>query len=178
MEQAIEQILAAVVVVAAATDAWGQRVPNWLTLPATVLALCMRYAIGGPTEVFWGVAGWFAGFALLIGFYAKGGMGAGDVKLVAAVGAFTGPQRILWISAYTGVLGGIYALGIVVYSMVSRGGWIRAGRRLKQEGETLLMTGGNVEAVAGSLRAYPKLRYAIVVALGVAIEHVVGPPRL
>lgn len=178
MEQRIEEVLAAVVLVAAVTDVFSQRVPNWLSLPATVLALCMRYVIGGPTEVFWGLAGWLTGFALLIGFYAKGGMGAGDVKLLAAVGAFTGPQRILWISAYTGVLGGVYALGIVVYSTASKGDWGRTGRRLKQEGEALLLTGGNVELLVESLRAYPKLRYAIVVALGVAMEHVVGTPRL
>lgn len=178
MEQAFGIVLWIVVVVAAVTDALRQRVPNWLTMPATVLALCMRYAIGGTEEVFWGVGGWLTGFALLIGFYAKGGMGAGDVKLVATVGAFTGPQRILWISAYTGVLGGVYALGIVIYSMVSRGGWARTGRRLRQEGETLLMTGGSVEPLSESLRGYPKLRYAIVVALGVAIEHLVGTPRV
>ena len=178
MQPDIEWVLALVVLIAAVTDGLWQRVPNWLTIPATVVGLCLHYADGGTTGLFWGVAGWIVGFGLLIGFYARGGMGAGDVKLVATVGAFTGPQRILWISAYTGVLGGIYALGIVVYFMVSRGGWVRAGRRLRQEGETLFLTGGNVEPLAESLRAYPKLRYTIVVALGVAIEHVVGTPRL
>lgn len=176
MEQALQVALAALVVVAAITDALRERVPNWLTLPAVALALSIRFSFGGTEEVFRGVAGLLTGFALLIGFYAKGGMGAGDVKLVAAVGAFTGPTRILWISAYTGVLGGIYALGIVVYSMVSRGGWAQTGRRLRQEGEGLLLAGTSLESLTESLRAYPRLRYAIVVALGVAIEHVVGTP--
>jgi prepilin peptidase CpaA len=176
MEQAFHVALAALVFTAAVIDAWRARVPNWLTLPAAVLALCMRYSIGGMEELIRGVAGLLTGFALLIGFYARGGMGAGDVKLLAAVGAFAGPMKILWISAYTGVLGGVYALGIVVYSMVSRGGWARTGRRLRQEGEGLLLTGGSSRPLFESLRAYPRLRYAIVVALGVAIEHVVGTP--
>jgi prepilin peptidase CpaA len=176
-EQTLQLALAVVVVVAAATDAMRQRVPNWLVMPATVLALCMRHALGGMESVLWGVVGWGTGFALMIGFYARGGMGAGDVKLVAAVGAFTGAQRILWISAYTGVLGGVYAVGIVIYSLVARAGWVRAGRELRQTGESLLLSGAKVESLAESLRGYPKLRYAIVVALGVGIEQVFGIPR-
>jgi prepilin peptidase CpaA len=171
-----QAVLAAMVVTAAITDLLDQRVPNWLTMPATVLALCIQSALAGPQGVAWGLAGWLAGFTLLIPFYAKGGMGAGDVKLMAAIGAFTGPYRLFWIFLYTGVFGGIYALGIIVYSMRNRGGWANAGRQLRVEGTSLLVTGGDVQPLVASLGSYPKLRYAIAMALGVAAEQVLGAP--
>ena len=177
MDFAIQVVLAATVVTAAITDILGQRVPNWLTMPATVLALCLQSTIGGMESVLWGLGGWLAGFALLIFFYAQGGMGAGDVKLMAAIGAFTGPYRILFIFLYTALFGGVYALGIVVYSMVNRGGWNETGRRLRLEGTSLLLSGGDVQPLATSLRSYPKLRYAIVMALGVAAEQIFGSPQ-
>jgi prepilin peptidase CpaA len=174
---AIQVVLAATVLTAAVTDILGQRVPNWLVMPATVLALCLQSAVGGLSGVLWGLSGWLAGFGLLIGFYAQGGMGAGDVKLLATVGALTGPYRVLWIGLYTMIFGGVYALSVVVYSMITRGGWAAAGRRLRVEGTSLFLSGGDVQPLTESLRSYPKLRYAVVVALGVATEQLFGAPQ-
>ena len=177
MDFTIQVVLAATVATAAITDVVGQRVPNWLTMPATVLALCLQSAAGGMDGVLWGAGGWLAGFALLIGFYARGGMGAGDVKLLAAIGAFTGPYRVFWIFLYTALVGGVYALGVVVYCIVTKAGWADTGRRLRQEGASLFLSGGAVQSLAESLRRYPKLRYAVAMALGVAAESVFGAPR-
>jgi prepilin peptidase CpaA len=168
--------LALTVLTAAITDLYDSRVPNWLTMPATVLALCFQSALDGMQGVMSGVAGWLTGFTLFIFFYVKGGMGAGDVKLIAAIGAFVGPARVLWISLYTALFGGIYALGIVVYSMWTRGGWSETGRRLRHEGTSLLLTGGDVQPLVASLGSYPRLRYAIAMALGVATEQFLGAP--
>lgn len=177
MDLAIQAALAATVLTAAATDLHSQRVPNWLTFPAIVLALCLHFAGGGIQGLLFGVGGLLAGFGVLVGFYAMGGMGAGDVKLMATVGAFTGPERVLWIFFYSALFGGVYALGIVVYSMLVRNGWSGAMRRLKAEGTAVLLTAGEVKPSRDSLQAYPKLRYAIAVAAGVAVEHFVGAPK-
>jgi len=174
---AIEAVLAATVITAAITDLVSQRVPNWLTLPVAVLALCMHYAAGGAPAALVGAGGWLTGFALLIGLYALGGTGAGDVKLLATVGALTGPSRVFSIFLYTALLGGVYALGIVVYSKGAKFGWSGAVRRLRAEGTSLLLTGGDVQPLATSLQSYPKLRYAIVVALGVGADHMFGVLR-
>jgi len=174
---AIQVALAVTVVTAAITDLAGQRIPNWLTMPSTVLALCLHSVDGGMPEVFLGLGGWLAGFAMLIPFYAKGGMGAGDVKLMAAIGAFTGPYRVFIVALYTGIFGGVYAISIVIYSMVSRSGWSEAGRRLRLEGTSLILSGGDVQPLATSLRSYPRLRYAIAMALGVAAESWIGAPQ-
>lgn len=176
MDLVIQVTLAAVVVTAAITDFFSQRIPNWLVLPGAVLALCLHSVEGGGSAVLGGVLGWLAGFSLLIGFYAKGGMGAGDVKLMACIGAFVGVYRVFWVFVYTTLLGGVYALGIIVYSMVARTGWADTGRNLRIQGTSLLLSRGELKAVttAGSFGSYPKLRYAIAMALAVATEHVVG----
>jgi prepilin peptidase CpaA len=177
LDLAIQAVLAATVVTAAITDLLSQRVPNWLTLPIAVLALCLHFAEGGMPGLLQSGAGWLAGFSLLIGLYALGGTGAGDVKLLATVGALTGPSRVFSIFLYTALLGGVYALGIVVYSKGAKIGWVGAARRLRVEGTSLLLTGGDVQPLAKSLQSYPKLRYALVVALGVGAEHMFGAPR-
>jgi prepilin peptidase CpaA len=174
---AIEVVLAATVLTAAITDLLHSRVPNWLTLPVTVLALCLHFADAGTAGLLFSAGGWLTGFALLIGLYALGGTGAGDVKLLAAVGALSGTSRVFSIFLYTALFGGVYALGIVVYSIVAKAGWADAGRRLRAEGTSLFLTGGDMQPLAASVRSYPKLRYAIVIALGLAAEHMFGPLR-
>ncbi len=177
MDLAIEVALAATVLTAAITDILYSRVPNWLTLPVTVLALCLHFADAGTHGLLFSAAGWLAGLALLLPFYALGGSGAGDVKLLAAVGALSGTSRLFSIFLYTALFGGVYALGIVVYSIVARAGWADAGRRLRAEGTSLFLTGGDMKPLAASVRTYPKLRYAIAIALGMAAEHMFGPLR-
>ena len=134
MDFAIQVALAATVVTAAITDLYNQRIPNWLTIPATVLAFCLQFAGGDWHHVLGGVLGSLAGFSLLIGFYAKGGMGAGDVKLMACIGAFVGAYRVFWIFVYTTLIGGVYALGIIVYSMGVRG-WTQSARQVAGRGD-------------------------------------------
>lgn len=177
MEPAISLLLAATVCVAAVTDLLSARIPNWLTLPMAALAILLHATSGGATGLWTSLAGLLTGFALLIGLYALGGTGAGDVKLLATVGAFVGPQRVISIFLYTAMLGGIYALGIVVYSLIAKAGWAGTGRRLRAEGTTLFLTGGDVQPLAATLRSYPKLRYAIVIALGLGAEQIFGPLR-
>lgn len=177
MEQVLFLLLATTVTVAAITDLLYLRVPNWLTLPMALLAIGLHVASAGVAGLSISVGGLLTGFALLIGLYALGGTGAGDVKLLATVGAFVGPQRVISIFLYTAVLGGIYALGIVVYSLIAKAGWAGTGRRLRAEGTTLFLTGGAVQPLAASLRSYPKLRYAIVIALGLGAEQIFGPLR-
>jgi prepilin peptidase CpaA len=60
--------------------------------------------------------GMLAGVALLICFYLLGGMGAGDVKLMGAVGAFLGPQGALMAFICTALLGGLYAVVVIITS--------------------------------------------------------------
>jgi prepilin peptidase CpaA len=81
-------------VVAAVTDARTGRIPNWLTLPATGVALAAHAALGGAGGLTEGVAGLLlcAGVPWLV-FRSSGGraIGGGDVKLFGALGGLLGP---------------------------------------------------------------------------------------
>lgn len=170
----VDVALFSVVLVATVTDLRSARIPNWLTLPAAVFGACLHFALRGVDGLLFSLSGWFAGFALLIGFYAVGGMGAGDVKLLAACGSLVGASRTVWIAIFSALAGGVYALGIVVYSMVLRTGFAGVGQQARAEAATLLASGGSLRSVSESLQGYPRLRYAVAVTFGVAAEALMG----
>src|SRR5439155_22903660 len=60
------------------------------------------------------LAGAALGFGIFIVLYIAGGMGAGDVKLFSAVGALVGPQQVIMVFIFTGLIGGIAALALAV----------------------------------------------------------------
>ncbi|MFS8978722.1 prepilin peptidase [Cupriavidus necator] len=107
----------AIVLTAAATDLHRRRIPNWLTFGAWLLALpvqmAMHGAAGGASA--WAL-GWLAGLGVFLPLYLLRGMAAGDVKLMAAVGAWLGAAMALQIALAAFVLGGVWALVLVVKS--------------------------------------------------------------
>jgi prepilin peptidase CpaA len=68
--------------------------------------------VGGPSGLGIAAAGWLAGAALFFPFFALGGMGAGDVKLLAALAAWLGPAESVWLAMFAAAAGGV--LGLVV----------------------------------------------------------------
>lgn len=121
---------------AAFTDLRHRRVPNAITLGGLVLGLLFSLARGGwndgPVALKTSLAVMAAGFVLFVIFYALGAMGAGDVKLIAAVGALTGNVRFFcWGLVYTAIAGLILAL----VALVRRGGLVHGlGRGFRQMG--------------------------------------------
>ena len=109
------------VVLAAATDARMHRVPNYLTVPAALMGL----AYHGLAPTGWGVlvslAGFGVGFALLFVPWLLGGSGMGDVKLLAALGAWLGPECVLAAFAVSTVLAAVAALAIMIHGGTTRG---------------------------------------------------------
>ena len=99
-----------VVGVAAAIDLRTHRIPNLLTFGAAGAALAYHAWSGGFPAVGQGVLGWLVGVGLLLPIFILGGMGAGDVKLLGAVGAWLGPAGALWTGFYSIVAGGVLAL--------------------------------------------------------------------
>ena len=103
----------AVLVVAAIACVWDvrtRRIPNVLTFGAAAAALIFQVATGGATGAISSVGGWLVGVSALLAAYMLGGMGAGDVKLLGALGAWLGPREALWLALYTGIAGGLIAL--------------------------------------------------------------------
>lgn len=88
------------------------RIPNWLTFPAMCAALTYHLCTAGISGFGASLAGLIIGGAIFFIFYIVGGMGAGDIKLMAAMGALFGPKEILYIALFTAVAGGIYAAAL------------------------------------------------------------------
>src|SRR5215208_2731261 len=114
--------LFALLVVAGVIDYRTMRIPNWLTLGGVLVGLLSSTMnTGRPLDGFlWALAGMAAGFAVLLPLYVLRVMGAGDVKLMAAVGAFLGFPAILYAVLFTFVTGGIAAVAFAISHRASR----------------------------------------------------------
>jgi prepilin peptidase CpaA len=96
--------------VGAVIDLRTRRLPNELTFGAAALALVVSFATGGWQGLGLSAAGWAIGIALFLPIYVLGGMGAGDVKLLGAVGAWLGPVGAIWSGLFSVIAGGVLAL--------------------------------------------------------------------
>jgi len=116
------QVWIAVLVGLAATvdDLARRQIANWI--PAAALAGGFGWQIGqdGWMGAVHALAGAAAGFAVFLAFYLLGGMGGGDVKLMAGFGALLGTGRLIEAALWTAGVGGLLALGAVVYQSLRR----------------------------------------------------------
>jgi prepilin peptidase CpaA len=109
------QIIAIVLgIVAAVWDLKSRRIPNFLTFGGAVAAILVHGYVEGLSGAGWSVAGWLVGAAFFMPFFALGGMGAGDVKLLAALGAWLGPVAAMWVALFSLIAGGVIGLAIAL----------------------------------------------------------------
>lgn len=100
-----------VLAVATFTDLRSRRIPNWLVLPFMLAGFAVPVWMHG-WHGFWQSLEGFALGALVYGMLSWiGGMGMGDVKLVAAIGAWIGPQQLILAMLLIAMAGGVMALG-------------------------------------------------------------------
>ena len=107
-------VVAVATLLAAATDLWKFKVYNLLTLPTLALGLLGSAALGGWAGLWSSLMGAGFGFAILVIFYVLGGVGAGDVKLLTAVGAWLGPFWTFHVFIASALAAGVYALVLVL----------------------------------------------------------------
>jgi prepilin peptidase CpaA len=116
------QVWIAVLVGLAATvdDLARRQIANWI--PVAALAGGFGWQIGqdGWMGAVHALAGAAAGFAVFLVFYLLGGMGGGDVKLMAGFGALLGTGRLIEAALWTAGVGGLFALGVVAYQSLRR----------------------------------------------------------
>jgi prepilin peptidase CpaA len=97
-------------IIGAFFDIRTRRIPNWLTGPSILAGLVLHLMLGGwHSMATAALAGLLGGFAFLI-FYLAGGMGAGDVKLMTAVGCLGGLSYLAETLIATALMGGLFAL--------------------------------------------------------------------
>ena len=105
-------VVVALVALASVTDVRTRRIPNVLTFGATIAALLFHVSTGGRSGLTTSVGGWMLGAALFFPVFALRGMGAGDVKLLAAIGAWLGPLPVVSVALISTIAGG--AIAVVV----------------------------------------------------------------
>jgi prepilin peptidase CpaA len=111
------QVMALMVGLAACIfDLRTRRIPNLLTLGGAAAALVYWASLEGFTAVGVSAAGWGAGLAIFLPLFLLGGLGAGDVKLMACLGAWLGPSQALWTAIYGAIAGGIFALIVALFT--------------------------------------------------------------
>ena len=144
-------------------DVRSARIPNWLTGGALVAALLVRTFLAGWSAAAAGLAGaGIAGGVLFLPFVARG-MGGGDVKLMAAVGAWVGVGHVLALIMSTAIAGGILALFyIAIHRRISATIW-RVGQRLRFHLVSGIVPHPDVEASSASSLRLP---YSLAIAAG------------
>lgn len=109
-------VLTPAVLLAAWIDWRQHKVPNWLTATIALSGLVVQASVFGWSGLGAGLAGLLVGFGLLIVPWAMHGMGAGDVKLMAGIGAWFGPLMTLVSFALGAVLGGVIAVAMILWA--------------------------------------------------------------
>lgn len=120
------------------TDWRSRRIPNWLTVPGLLAGIAFNAGISGWSGVKTSLLGAGLGLGLLLPFVVIRSLGAGDWKLMGALGAVLGPQRLIVV-----LLGTIFANGIMAVILVIWKGRVRHTLR-------------NLASLAGSLLTFHK----------------------
>ena len=95
-------------------DVKSRRIPNFITGPAILFGLLLHLTLGGWGQFFNSLAaGLICGLIFLL-FYLAGGMGAGDVKLIMAVGCIAGLSHVAYLLVLTALSGGVMAVGLAL----------------------------------------------------------------
>jgi Flp pilus assembly protein protease CpaA len=165
-------VVAVVVLAAACTDVWGYRIPNVLTLPLFLSGLAYHAFIGqtiGLSGSAWGV---LVGTLPFVALYAMGGMGAGDLKLMAGVGAWLGPWFTVHVIIVSGLATGCFSAFLMIRNRL-RSGSVPRDSVTRTDGLALENDRGRAADVTSVLERSDRRSNAVpfgaMVALGVAV---------
>ena len=156
----------AIALVAALWDLKTRRIPNVLTFGAALAGIAVHGYLGGWTGAGMSVAGWLVGVACFLPLFLLGGMGAGDVKLLAAIGAWLGPAATVWVAMFSAIAGGLMGLivslwsGYLTQAIVNISWMFRFWRTAGP---------GPVPAVTLATHEGPRLAYAVPVFAGLMV---------
>ena len=160
-------VLIALLVIAAVIDYRSYRIPNWLTLGGILFALIYRTLqertiASGFIDSFGGM---LTGFGLMLPLYLFKAMGAGDVKLMAMVGAFLGIHATPYAVLYTFIVGGVAALGFAI----AKGALVRMVDNVRVVVQNMLVSaslGMKPDSNLGAGRSIGRLPYGVSIAIG------------
>lgn len=111
----VQMLLGALVLAAAIHDLRTRRIPNWLVLTGVLLGMGVNVLLYGWAGLRLSLLGMGLALAVYFPLFALRAAGAGDAKLMAAVGAFAGPWNWLGIFVCTALSGGLLAVLLLLY---------------------------------------------------------------
>jgi prepilin peptidase CpaA len=159
-------VLLVLLAAAAVIDWRTSRIPNWLTLGGLAIGLAYNaVAHGFQAGLLPALAGAAAGLVLLLPMYALRIMGAGDVKLMAMVGAFLGISQIAFAVICTFIAGGVAAVAFALYHRSARRMAGNVGE-IVQSMAFAALVGARPEASLAQRASVGKLPYAVSIAAG------------
>jgi prepilin peptidase CpaA len=160
-------ILGLILFAASITDIWKNKVYNWLTFPAMALGLILNMAAYHWSGLGFSALGLVVGGLIFLPAYLWGGMGAGDIKLLAVIGAFMGTVFVINTALYSALAGG--AAAVVILAVKGELG--RTLVHLWRVFASRLAPGRPAEPLA---RTHP-MPYAAVIAAGAVAAYFLPP---
>jgi len=166
--------LCAWLLTAAVSDVQTRRIPNWVVAGGMLSGLTLQVMAPGGQGLFsfwWGglgavpaLLGLLAGFALFLPLHLLRVVGAGDVKLLAMVGVWVGPQLLLGVTLLTLLAGGVMAITMMVATRTSR--HVLSNVRLMLTTFVVGAHAGKITAIDNLATHDTRLPYALAIAAG------------
>jgi prepilin peptidase CpaA len=160
-------VLLALLAAAAVSDYRSFRIPNLITGGGILFALVYNTAVAPEwhADWTWAPAGMLLGFGAMLPMYAIRAMGAGDVKLMAMVGAFLGVSGTAYALLFCVVTAGIAALGYALRKRVMARMFANVGGVMRGMLWSAVAS-GNPQLQPGAMQSVGKLAYGISIAVG------------
>ena len=162
-------ILFCLLTIASITDYRTYKIPNWLTAGGIIFGLI--YSVFTPFSrdlgLLWALGGMMLGFVIMLPCYALRIMGAGDVKLMAMVGAFLGVDDCFKAIIFSFIVGGIAALGFALLNKAM----MRMLENVRGIMQTMMFSvigGFKPDVRIEASQSIGKLPYGICISLGTA----------
>jgi prepilin peptidase CpaA len=159
-------IAIAVGISACVTDLRQARIPNALTFPAALAGFAWHAWVGGTEGALTSAGGLGVGLLIWLPLYAVGGIGGGDVKLLAAFGAWLGPVDTLHVALAAAIAGGVFAVLVACRRRYMAQAWTNVCCAFMQ----WRLTGfGRVDGLTVSDSPGPRLAYAVPMLVGLGV---------
>ena len=160
--------LVGILLIAVIWDIRVAKIPNAITFPSMVIGVIYHGASHGLSGAWLSIAGLLVGSAVFLPFYLLKGMGAGDIKLMGAVGALVGLKAVIPAIVFTALAGGIYVLVLIFFHPRALKGLIFG---IVPMLKTLLITGQLILPSLFEKGKKPQVRYGIAIAAGTMFSH-------
>jgi prepilin peptidase CpaA len=159
-------LLLSILSISAIIDLRVQKIPNLITFPSMIMALLYHFYTSGVNGLIFSALGLSTGIGLLIVPYIFGVSGARDAKLLGAVGAIIGAKSVFYAFLLTAIVGGIYAIVIILlHRKMFKGFFKRQFITL----QLFILTRKFIPDPVEETDKKPKLCYGVAIALGTFI---------